>query len=355
VSRKSAVEAAKNALWAFGFAIGLWYFADQNVSEEKSIRVRLKIDAPSPGMAVTYVEPEPSEGGHPEVEVGIRGPKSALNKSNESWEEAHFRPKPDVKLNEDVQVRIDTEFRFNWPPEVKLTYARPDVLKVRFVRLDTARAGVEIDLDEATVPPGFEIERSVIPASLLVRAPSEKLEPSLRLKTERIDLLGELARQHGWRPGDRRSPPEIVVDEARVIPPDPAIVPERGKVRVRIALRAKPRTKDFAVKPELLVPLKEAFPFRLEPTVEEITLTLSGPDAVLQELSDPAVLAKRERAVVRIPPQDLPELKKKVGTLVLYPVEVWTDDQIRNLTAEKDLNLKVNEAPATPSSTLENP
>lgn len=347
------MESLKNALWAFGFAVGLWYFTDQNVSQEEQIAVRIKIEPRSPGIAVTYLDPETQEprGTPPEVKVTVRAPRSVLLKQGEWKKEARYVPKEDQKLNADLTLPV-SKFEFPFPPEVRIKDTSPESITVRLAELVRRPVGIDVDVDETTIPRGFDIERTVTPATVYASGPKENMTPPPRLKTDRIDVLDQLALRN-WKPGDLRPPPEVVIEPVQLVPPDPAIVPDRSvNVRVRIVLRAKPGERDFKVKPDLLLPAKESFPFHLEPTTEEVTVTIQGSTNDLDELAKPDVLAKRVRAVVRVSPKDLAELKKKVGTLVPFPVEVWTEAGLRNATDKEIIyNATVREwIPPKPSS-----
>ncbi len=356
MNRKAAVENLKNGLWALGFAVGIWYFADQNVSRDAQVEVALVVQPASRDIAVTYIHPERNEPVEAlRATVTLRAPQSVLNRVSEWRREALYRLKTDQRLNTDITIPV-RDFEFPFPPEVSVYDPVPETIRIRLAELRQRRLGIDTDIDEATIPRGYEIERSVSPATIFASGPKEKMEPPPRLKTARIDVLEELLLR-GWKPGDPRPPPEIDISPVRIESPDPAIVPDRAvSVRVRIALRPKRPAAQFSVRPVIEIPMREAFPYRLEPTNEFVQLTLSADQTLLEELAKPGVLEKKVRAIVRLRPKDLEDIRQNVGRAMPLPVEVWTAEEIRCL-ADKEIQINVDVRPWTPlpSPTPETP
>lgn len=349
MNRKSTVEGLKNALWALGFAVGIWFLVDQNIRQVKDeIQVRLEVEPPR-GLTVTYLDSK--ENAPPTAFIAVSAPKSVLEQRSD-WRikaVAHLKPES-TPLNKEVQLSISA-FDFDLPPEVELLKGstRPQSIRIMLAELRKAELGV--DLDYASVPDGWEVEEyAVIPPAVLASGPKEQIDALTTLRTERVDVTKQLKYRH-WEPGHRRRVPIDL--PVRLVSPAPGVTCE-AMVEVRMVVR--PRMAELAVEmvPDLVVPAPGLIvrdrlsprdqAFKLEPRPgggEKISFTLVGPENELAELKNPRVLAERVRVLAIVTPEQRKELPKVVDHLVSLPVEVKLPEGVQ-LRADKELRYDVN-------------
>jgi hypothetical protein len=349
VTRKSTIEGLKNALWALGFAVGIWFLVDQNIRQTKDdIQVRLEVEPPR-GLTVTYLDSK--ENAAPLAVIAVSAPKNVLEKRTDWRITATARLKPEsAPLGKEIELPVGA-FDFDLPPEVELLKGsiRPQTIRIMLAELMKAEVGV--DLDYANVPEGWEVEEyAVIPPAVLASGPKQRMEAIQTLSTERIDVAKQLKYRH-WEPNWRR---RVALDlPARLVSPAPGVTADTV-VEVRMTVRPKLAEVQVEVEPQLVVPMPGLVvrdpstgkdrAFKLEPRPgggEKILLTLIGPDTVVNELKNPKILQERVRALAIVTPEERRELPKLVDHLVSLPLDVKLPEGVQ-LRAERELRYDVN-------------
>lgn len=361
MNRKHTIEGLKNALWALGFAVGIWFLIDQNIRETKNdIPVRLEVKPPSGEITVTYLDGR-------EAFITVSAPRNVLDKRADWNISAVKRLKAaEAPLNQELPLSV-SEFEFvNLPPEVEIVKSeiRPQAIRVVLSQRATAELGVNIDY--TNVPEGWEVDDSTIsitPPALQASGPREKMQAGVELRTETIDILKQL-KYRRWTPSHLL--PVTIEMPSRVLASDAGITSD-GIVQVRLVVRPKMTPMEVTRVPDLVVPLpgllvkdritgKEQA-FRLEPQSgggEAVKFTIVGPDAILKELKDPKVLNERVQALAIVTPKKLSELPNNIGKYTKLPVELRLPEGVR-LESEKELSIDVSvtllENPPTSAAT----
>ena len=153
MNRKNALDGMKNALWALGFAVGIWYLADQNISEDEPRRVRLKV-VPPEGITVTYLDHEGRPTEQPWAMITVKAPRNILKKSGEWPDEASYALKPGVALHAPRQLEV-RQFQFALPREVEIRETSPESITVLLGEERSAKLGIDLIYDEKSIPEAF--------------------------------------------------------------------------------------------------------------------------------------------------------------------------------------------------------
>jgi hypothetical protein len=350
MNRKNAVEGVKNALWALGFAVGIWFLVDQNIRRTlNDVPAQLFVEPP-PGVTVTYLT---SDGKPPEATVKLSAPTNVLEKRPEWRLHGVYNMKQaTVELNKELQLRT-SEFEYNLPPEVDLLKEEIQPQSIRVVFAKQERVEVAVHLDYTNVPDGWEVaEYETIPASVEVSGPKEKVDALAELRSEKIDVARQLKFRR-WEPTQQRP---VAVDSPLHVIMAPGLSCDAA-VQMHMIVRPKMREMPVEMVPELAlaVPLPgltiggRCYKLEPRPGGERVSITLVGPENELAELKNPKTLAERVRAFAIITPDLRKELPNKVEKLVSLPVEVKLPEGIQRV--DKELRIDVNVSLAEPAST----
>lgn len=347
MNRKNAVESVKNALWALGFAVGIWYIANENISEEAPITVRLRVEPPKKGITVTYLDASTNEAiTAPEATLFVRAPRNVLN-DKAQWREGVYEFKTLPDLNADHPLNVASQFRFGFPPEVEIREATPSSIKVRLSEVLRKQLGIDLKIAPASVPEGWLVDSWTLrPWSIWASGPKEEMQRNPRFTTAEINIQEQLALQ-GWSPTQGRDPPVLEVSlRDLLVPPAPGIRGEESAIAY-IKLKAAPSEVEFTnIQPALVMPLP-GLPYKFEPRNPFISFTVRGP---AQELA--ALVRKHEDGTAPIPVYAVlsPEKQKQlhVNKTLQLDVRVYLPPGLE--CVQKELTYDVT--PTEPGQTL---
>ena len=351
-------ESLKNALWALGFAMGVWFLVDQNMRETiEEVPATLAVYPPE-GISVAFIDPE---GGTPRAFVAISAPRNVLDKRSEWTLQGTYNISAPVVLGKEIPIPL-SEFRFNLPPEADLVEKLSHPPSVRIVLAEQKRASLTVDVVYANVPTGWEVDQdSVIAEPPIIDAtgPKDVIGRDPHVKTEPIDVRKQFEYKH-WKLTDSR---ERQLDLAGVLTHADVGVKVAGVVRVSMLVKPALSERSFDVVPEIVAPvpglvfkdpvtLKDVA-YRLDPPAgsEKVTVTLRGLEADLEQLKDPKIREERGFRVLAIVPREAAVLfPKRVGLSTPLPVDVKLPDGVtlkgdKKLTYDVTVNLVESPAP----------
>ncbi len=356
MTRPGLLDRGKSALWALGFAVGMWYLIDYNTRTDRTdIEVALRIDPPT-GLTVEYLgEIERGPDNYPRARIAVKGPRRVL----ESWvpKEGVYTikqaPTPDEYRKERRAAVRD--FDFFLPEEVDLdeNAVRPAEIVYRLAEIEKGlvRVRVEWAAPERRDPPGYTVASvDISPPQVEARWPRGTVPPSeRRVITSKIDAVSELEAR-GWKPDSPEPPPLLPLRVLVTGNPGSGVEPLEKYVNVTIRFKPSANVAEIKIRkvPHLAVSLETKIPrVKHGPDVaDEVELILRGPptevnDAAKERLAglvDVYLLPKEGRwgeSRLKPPqpggpdysellPQELPEtLEVRVGRERLPPtVEV---------------------------------
>lgn len=295
MTRPGLLDRGKSALWALGFAVGMWYLIDYNTRTDRTdIEVALRIDPPT-GLTVEYLgDIERGPDNYPRGRIAVKGPRRVL----ESWvpKEGVYTVKQrptdeDFRKERRVAVR---DFDFFLPEEVQLDEdtVRPTEIVYRLAEIEKGLVRVRVDwVPDRRDPPGYAVATvDATPPLIEARWPKGAVPPSerrlLALLTSKVDVLSELEAR-GWKPDSPEPPPTLSLRLLVTGASQSGVEPLEKYVNVTIRFKASASVAEIKVRkvPHVAVPLQTKVPrIRHGPDVaDEVELILRGPPTEVNE------------------------------------------------------------------------